>query len=178
MLYYQGKNFTNQINLDYKKIFKDKKFINFVDKLIKKKYLKNSIIIPFTKAFSKENHIRILKKILIRNKLYKKNKIILKLKNNISSNQRKKIYIKFKKIMYEKKKISFLNSSLPIEFINTKPDYFVGFQTTFFGFANPKKKNFYINAKKSDYSHVILRFHKTLLYNLNKKNNVIIIKEF
>ena len=32
--------------------------------------------------------------------------------------------------------------------------------------------------KKSDYSHVILRFHKTLLYNLNKKNNVITIKEF
>ena len=79
--------------------------------------------------------------------------------------------------MYEKK-ISFLNSSLPIEFINTKPDYFVGFQTTFFRFANPKKKNFILMPKKSDYSHVILRFHKTLLYNLNKKNNVITIKEF
>ena len=30
------------------------------------------------------------------------------------------------------KKKLVLNSSLPIEFINTKPDYFVGFQTYFF----------------------------------------------
>ena len=69
------------------------------------------------------------------------------MKNNISSYQRRSFYIKFKKIMHEKK-INFLNSSLPLEFINIKPDYFVGFQTTFFRFANPMKKNFILMPKK------------------------------
>ena len=172
LLYYQNKNFKNQVNLNCRKIFKENKFINFVDKLSKKKYLKNSIIIPISKSFSEENHIRNLKKILIKNRLYKKNKIILKLKNNISSYQRKSFYIKFKKIMYEKK-INFLNSSLPLEFINIKPDYFVGFQTTFFRFANPKKKNFILMPKKNDYIHIIFKLHKNLLYKFNKKNKII-----
>ena len=74
-----------------------------------------------------------------------------------------------------KKKIKSIKSSTPIEFIDIKPDYFVGFTSTFFRFSNPKKKNLVLWPKKQKFAHIIVKEHINTIHRFNSKTKLVYV---
>ena len=103
LLYFQKKKVKNMIYLNTKIFYNDIKFIKFIDDLIVKKYIKKSIILPFSLLFFTDENLKILKKILIKYNIYKDHNIYVKFKRNVSKDDQKKSLFHLQKIMNEKK---------------------------------------------------------------------------